>query len=430
MTPAASMSRQDRVAIIGLGYVGLPLAAAFAEAGLQVVGIDVSPDKVDTIESGRSVTPDVEHETVARYVESGLLSATTDFGAVADCDLISICVPTPLGKSKDPDISYIVSACDALVPHVSKGTTVVLESTTYPGTTREIILPRFLDAGFEIGTDLFLAFSPERIDPGNPTWHVQNTPKVVGGLTPACTEKASAFYARALATIVPVRDAETAELSKLLENTFRSVNIGLVNELAIACRRLGISAFDVIDAAATKPFGFMPFRPGPGLGGHCLPIDPLYLSWKMRTLDYKVRFIDLADEVNSSMPGYVVARCAEVLNEASKSVKGSRVLLLGLAYKRDIDDVRESPALDVLDELQKRGAVVSYHDPYVPEYAVQGEPLTSVDGAAAMRDAFDLMVITTDHQSFDYEAFVARGIPILDTRNALGRRPEAHVHSI
>ncbi|MCB9890287.1 MAG: nucleotide sugar dehydrogenase [Planctomycetes bacterium] len=430
MTPQSPRAAEDRIAIIGLGYVGLPLAAAFAEAGLEVVGVDVSEFKVETIRAGKSVTPDVPHEDVKRFVEAGLLSATTDFAAVAGVGLISICVPTPLGKSKDPDISYIVKACDALVPHVSKGTTLVLESTTYPGTTREIILPRFEAAGFEIGKDLFLAFSPERIDPGNPTWNVQNTPKVVGGLTPECSERAAAFYARALETIVPVRDAETAELAKLLENTFRSINIGLVNELAIACRRLGISVFEVIDAAATKPFGFMPFRPGPGLGGHCLPIDPLYLSWKMRTLDYKVRFIELADEVNSAMPGYVVARCAEVLNERSKSVKGSHVLLLGMAYKKDIDDMRESPALDVFDELEKRGARVSYFDPYVPKFSHEGKSFTGVDEAEALSGAFDLVVITTDHKVFDYERFVGRGIPILDTRNALGQRDETHVHSL
>ena len=421
---------EDRIAIIGLGYVGLPLAAAFADSGIEVVGIDVSEDKVATIRSGRSVTPDVPHDVVQKHVAAGRLSATTDFAAVADVRMISICVPTPLGKGKDPGISYIVKGTEAPVPPVAKGTTLVLESTTYPGTTREIIQPRFEEQGFVIGKDLFLAFSPERIDPGNPKWNVKNTPKVVGGLTDECTQRASAFYARALEHIVPVRDAETAELAKLLENTFRSINIGLVNELAIACRRLGISVFDVIDAAATKPFGFMPFRPGPGLGGHCLPIDPLYLSWKMRTLDYKVRFIELADEINSSMPDYVVARCAEVLNQDSKSVKGSHVLLLGIAYKKDIDDMRESPALDVYDELRRRGAKVSFFDPHVPSFRFEGSVIASVDGGAALDVAYDLMVITTDHTAFEYERFVARGIPILDTRNALGRRSEDHVHSL
>ena len=422
--------QNDCLAVVGLGYVGLPLATVFANAGVRVIGLDVAQGKVDRIMSGRSVTPDVEDADVARLVQAGMLEATTDFSKVAEAGLVSICVPTPLRKSRDPDISYIVSACESLVPHVQKGTAVVLESTTYPGTTREIILPRFEEAGFRLGEDLYLSFSPERIDPGNAKWNIKNTPKVVGGLTAACGEKARAFYARALDDVIVVRDAETAEMCKLLENTFRSVNIGLVNELAMVCNRLGISAFEVIEAAATKPFGFMPFRPGPGLGGHCLPIDPLYLSWKMRMLDYKVRFIDLADEVNSSMPAYVVQRAQDILNDEAKALKGSKVLVLGLAYKRDVDDVRESPALDLFDEFAKKGASVVYHDPWVPSYRHAGAEIQGLDVDAAMSVDIDLIVVATDHSNVDYAAFAARGVPVLDTRNALGSDTPSNVHQL
>ena len=422
--------RNDSMAVVGLGYVGLPLATVFADAGVRVIGLDVAQGKVDRIMSGRSVTPDVEDADVARLIDSGMLVATTDFSKVAEAGLVSICVPTPLRKSRDPDISYIVSACEALVPHVQKGTAVVLESTTYPGTTREIILPRFEEAGFTLGEDLYLSFSPERIDPGNAKWNIKNTPKVVGGLTRTCGEMAQAFYARALDDVIVVRDAETAEMCKLLENTFRSVNIGLVNELAMVCNRLGISAFEVIEAAATKPFGFMPFRPGPGLGGHCLPIDPLYLSWKMRMLDYKVRFIDLADEVNTSMPAYVVQRAQDILNDEAKALKGSRVLVLGLAYKRDVDDVRESPALDLFDEFSKKGASVVYHDPWVPSYRHKGVDIQGLSTDEAMDADVDLMVVATDHSNVDYAAFAARGVPMLDTRNALGSDASGNVHQL
>jgi UDP-N-acetyl-D-glucosamine dehydrogenase len=418
------------VAVVGLGYVGLPLAIAFADAGFTVIGVDVLEEKCDHINGGRSVTPDVSDAEVSAAVQAGRLRATTDFSSVAGAGLLSICVPTPLRKSKDPDISYIVDACMSIVPHVVKGTVVVLESTTYPGTTREIIQPNFEDAGFKVGEDLFLAFSPERIDPGNQHWTVKNTPKIVGGLTPTCTERACEFYAKALETVVPVPNAETAELCKLLENTFRSVNIGLVNEFAIVCNKLGVSTFDVIDAAATKPFGFMPFRPGPGLGGHCIPVDPLYLSWKMRTLDYKVRFIDLADEINSSMPTWMVHRVTDILNEDGKPIRGSRLLLLGLAYKRDVGDIRESPAVDLYEALEQRGAEVSFHDPHVARMDLRDEAVAGLSLADALAGQWDLILIATDHSSVDHGAFADLGVAVLDTRNALAGRQAPHIHGL
>ncbi len=343
---------------------------------------------------------------------------------------MSICVPTPLSKSKDPDISYIVEACDQIVPHVKKGAVVVLESTTYPGTTREIIVPRFEQAGFVVGRDLFLAFSPERVDPGNSRWGIKNTPKVVGGVTEECGRRAAALYRKAIDSIVLVSSSDAAEMVKLLENTFRAINIGLVNELAMVCNRLGLDVWEIIEAAATKPFGFMPFRPGPGLGGHCIPIDPLYLSWKMRTMNYRVRFIDLADEVNSSMPDYVVERAVRILNDAGKPVRGSRVLLLGIAYKADIDDVRESPALDLWEKLAGLGAEVLYHDPMVPEFEFQGDLRESLPFAEIRSAAFDLILLVTAHSDVDYAALVDLGVPILDTRNALAAHQAPHVHGL
>ncbi len=417
-------------AVIGLGYVGVPLAVAFAESGFKVIGVDVSEEKVRILNEGKSVTPDVSDERVRALVEEGRLEATTDFSRVSEADLISICVPTPLSKSKDPDISYIVSACDAIVPHVREGAVVVLESTTYPGTTREIIQPRFEKKGFKVGENLFLAFSPERVDPGNEKWNIKNTPKVVGGLTRECGRRASELYGRALDTIVPVQEAESAEMVKLLENTFRAINIGLVNELAMVCSRLGLNAWEIIDAAASKPFGFMAFRPGPGLGGHCIPIDPLYLSWKMRMLDYRVRFIDLADEVNSFMPEYVVRRCGEILNEYEKSVKGSQVLLLGMAYKKNIDDVRESPALDLYEKLINLGARVEYHDPFVKSFRFHGESKEGISWDTVCKEGFDLILVATDHSETDYAALAARGVPILDTRNAFKGIEAEHIFTL
>ena len=418
----------QRMAVVGMGYVGLPLAEAFADAGFIVTGLDISVDKCKHINSGRSVTPDVSDESVKRLIDSGQLEASTDFSAVSDVDLISICVPTPLSKSKDPDISYIVKACESLLPHVRKGTVVVLESTTYPGTTRDVILERFEWAGFELGKDIHLAFSPERVDPGNETWNIRNTPKVLGGLTPECGERAREFYAQALETVILVSSAEAAEMVKLLENTFRAINIGLVNELCMVCEKLGLNSWEIIDAAATKPFGFLPFRPGPGLGGHCIPIDPLYLSWKMRTMDYKVRFIELADEVNSFMPRYVVGRVQDLLNEQEKALKGSRVLILGMAYKADVDDVRESPALDLYKILSEMGARIEYHDPHVASFRFGKETIKGVGLDAALGEPYDLILVATGHRAVDYDAFADRGIPLLDTRNQLGHREDAHVH--
>ncbi|MEZ5989666.1 MAG: nucleotide sugar dehydrogenase [Planctomycetota bacterium] len=419
-----------RVAVVGLGYVGLPLAVAFADAGFRVLGLDVDPVKCARINDGCSVTPDVPDDVVAGHVQAGRLRATPDFAEVADAALISICVPTPLSKSKDPDISYIVRATEDLLPHVRPGTVVVLESTTYPGTTREILLDRFEQAGLVVGRDVYLAFSPERVDPGNETWTIRNTPKVLGGLTEECGRRAEAFYARAIGTIVRVSCAETAEMAKLLENTFRAINIGLVNELAMVCGKLGLDVWEVIDAAATKPFGFMPFRPGPGLGGHCIPIDPLYLSWKMRLLDYKVRFIDLADEVNSGMPAYVVARAQALLNDHGKAVNGSRVLLLGVAYKADIDDVRESPALDLWQMLGALGADLSYHDPHVPGFTLGEETVKGLSAEEALAGTFDLILIATGHAIVDHGRFADLGVPVLDTRNVLPGRRDAHVHRL
>src|SRR5512135_1065304 len=354
------------IAILGLGYVGLPLASVFADAGFKVIGIDPLRDKVEAINRGESYVLDVSNETVARLVKAGRLSATTDFAALLQADAVSICVPTPLRKTGDPDLSFIISATEGLAPYAHPGMVVVLESSTYPGTTREMVVPRLAEKGLKVGEDLFIAFSPERVDPGREDWTTKNTPKVVGGITEDCSDVATVWYQQALDTVIQVSTAEAAEMAKLLENTFRMINIGLVNELAIMCERLGVDVWEVIDAAATKPFGFMKFTPGPGLGGHCIPIDPLYLSWKLKELNYTARFIELASEINSDMPRYTVNRLMDALNDRRKVLKGSRVLVLGVAYKPDIDDVRESPALDVIALMKKKGAEVVYHDPYIP----------------------------------------------------------------
>jgi len=417
-------SFQDRsacVAVIGLGYVGLPLATVFAEAGFRVVGIDPDLRKVENIRQGKSHIQDVPGEQVARLVAAGKLSATSDYAAIQDAQAVSICVPTPLRKTGDPDLSYILSATDDLAKYVHPGMVVVLESTTYPGTTREILLPRLGDErGLKVGEDFYLAFSPERVDPGRTDWTTINTPKVIGGITPACTEVAAAWYAQALQTVVPVSSAEVAEMAKLLENTFRMINIGLVNEMALMCERLGVDVWEVIDAAATKPFGFMKFTPGPGLGGHCIPIDPLYLSWKLRGLQYTARFIELASEINTGMPRHVVRLVQDALNDAGKPVKGSQVLVLGAAYKPDIDDLRESPSLDVIGLLDQKGARVAYHDPYVPHIRHDGWEKESVpDLMEAVRSA-DCVVIVTNHSCYDYAAILEQAQLIVDTRNALG----------
>jgi UDP-N-acetyl-D-glucosamine dehydrogenase len=406
-----------RVGTIGLGYVGLPLSVEFASAGLSVLGFDLSPGKVEAINRGESYIKDVAPDRVAALVSSGRLKATTDLGLLEECDAIVICVPTPLGKTKDPDLTMVVEAAKSIAARLRPGQLVVLESTTYPGTTEELILPLLSEKGLKVGESFFLAFSPERVDPGNARFNTRNTPKIIGGVTPRCTAVARLLYGCAIETVLPVSSTRAAEMVKLLENTFRSVNIGLVNEVALMCARLGVDVWEVIDAAASKPFGFMPFYPGPGLGGHCIPIDPIYLSWKLKELNYRARFIELAGEVNSEMPEYVCSRAAAALNDQEKSVRGSGILVLGVTYKRDIDDVRESPALDVIRLLESRGARVSYHDPYVPELVHDGTALKSADLLPAVREA-DLVVIVTDHRVLPYAEIVKNARRILDTRNA------------
>ncbi len=418
-----------RVGILGMGYVGMPLAVVFAQAGFTVLGIDPDRRKVDTFGRGLSYIQDVPSETIVHLQTAGRLSMTDDFSALKDMDAVSICVPTPLGKFGDPDMSFILSATEQLAKYLHKDMVIVLESTTYPGTTRELMLPMLTgQTGLKPGEDVFICFSPERVDPGRTDWTTLNTPKVIGGITPACAEVAQAWYSGAIHTVVPVSSAEAAEMAKLLENTFRMINIGLVNELAIMCERLGVNVWEVIDAAATKPFGFMKFTPGPGLGGHCIPIDPLYLSWKMKELNYTARFIELASEINSNMPRYTVSRIMDALNERGKALKGSHVLVLGVAYKPDIDDVRESPALDVIALMKKKGAIVSYHDPYIPHirHAHEGWQMDSVPEVMdCVRDA-DAVVIVTNHKSYDYPAILQEAKFIFDSRNALGKLVKDH----
>jgi UDP-N-acetyl-D-glucosamine dehydrogenase len=410
--------RDATVAIIGLGYVGLPLAVEFAKAGLRVIGYDVSQGLVDMLKAGKSHVQDVSASDVAEQVKSGRFMPTTDESKLKEADAVSIAVPTPLVKTRDPDMSYVIAAAEAIGRHAHPGMVIVLESTTYPGTTREVLLPLLVERGLTVGRDVFLAFSPERVDPGNPVYQTTNTPKVVGGITEACTEVAAALYSICIGTIVPVSSPEAAELVKLLENTFRSVNIGLVNEMAIVCDKLGVDVWEVIDAAGTKPFGFMKFTPGPGIGGHCIPLDPHYLAWKMRTLNYKTRFIDLASEINTQMPAYVVEKVAHALNGARKAVNGSRVLVLGVAYKRDIKDVRESPALDVIRLLQLQGAEVAFHDPHVKSISEDGHELIGVALTKAELSSADAVVIVTDHRAVDYQFVVDHARLVIDSRNA------------
>jgi len=415
---------EDRTAcigVVGLGYVGLPLALEFARAGFKVIGYDVSDRVVGNLMGGKSHIQDVSSADLAKIVKSGKFEATSDESRMQEMDAVSIAVPTPLAKTRDPDMGYVLAAADAIGRNCRPGIVVVLESTTYPGTTRELMQPKLEAAGLTVGEDVFLAFSPERVDPGNPTWNTKNTPKIVGGITAACTEVASALYATCLDTIVPVSGTETAELVKLLENTFRSVNIGLVNEMAIVCDKLGVNIWEVIDAAATKPFGFMKFTPGPGIGGHCIPLDPHYLAWKMRTLNYKTRFIDLASEINSEMPAVVVRKVAQALNDEKKAVNGSRILVLGVAYKKDIDDMRESPALDVIRLLESQGAKVFYHDPHVAKFREDGHEHTSVPLTDKEISAADAVVIVTDHSSVDYQRVVDCAAVVVDTRNATAK---------
>jgi len=410
-------SRTARVGIVGLGYVGLPLAVEFAKAGFSVTGIDISEEKTRRVNAGDSYVGDISSAALAPLVESGKLRATTDFSAVLELDTINICVPTPLRKTKDPDMSFIVSSCQEIARNFHAGTLVILESTTYPGTTDEVVLPMLLKSGLEVGRDFYLCFSPERVDPGNPKYQTVNIPKVVGGVTPACTEMGRLFYSQALEKVVPVSSTQVAEMVKLLENTFRMINIGLVNEIALMCDRIGINVWEVIDAAATKPFGFMPFYPGPGLGGHCIPIDPFYLSWKTKQAGIEARFIDLAGYINGQMPHFVVDKVQNALNDVAKPVKGSKIHVMGVAYKRDIDDMRESPALDILLLLDRRGALVSYSDPHVSQLRLDSLNLSALPETAAA-DA-DCVVIVTDHTKFDYSSLVERSKLIVDTRNAL-----------
>jgi UDP-N-acetyl-D-glucosamine dehydrogenase len=410
-------SRRARVGIVGLGYVGLPLAVEFARAGFSVTGIDVSERKVQRINAGDSYVGDVPSAILSPLVAAGTLRATSDFAALDGLETVNICVPTPLRKTKDPDMSFIVSACERIVSHFHSGMLVILESTTYPGTTDEVVLPMLSKSGLHVGADFFLCFSPERVDPGNPGFRTANIPKVVGGCTPACTEMGRLFYAQALEQVIPVGSTQVAEMVKLLENTFRMINIGLANEIALMCDRMGIDVWEVIDAAATKPFGFMPFYPGPGLGGHCIPIDPFYLSWKTRQAGIEARFIELAGYINGQMPHFVADKVQNALNDAGKPVKGSRIHVMGVAYKRNIDDMRESPALDVILLLTRRGAVITYSDPYVPELKLDHLRLTASPEETAA--GADCVVIVTDHEAFDYPALVERARLIVDTRNAL-----------
>ncbi len=412
-------NRELKLGVVGMGYVGLPLAVAFAQEGFQVVGIDISAFKVDALNAGRSYVEDVPSKLLQPLLENGLLHASTEYDALADTDAVIICVPTPLRKTKDPDISYIIDAAERILKVGSTGKLIVLESTTYPGTTEEVILPRLTSNGNVVGEDFFLAFSPERIDPGRVDYGVYNTPKVIGGVTPDCLEVSVALYGTVVNEPVPVSNTATAEMVKLLENTFRAVNIGLVNEMALMCDRLGLNVWEVVEAAASKPYGFMPFYPGPGLGGHCIPIDPHYLSWKLRTLNYTARFIELASEINSHMPDYVVGKVADALNDNRKPINGSSILILGVAYKPNVSDVRESPALDIMHLLTERGAEINYHDPFVPELHYEGIPQKSIVlTGEKLRDA-DCVLVITNHDAYDWAWIGEQAHLIVDTRNAL-----------
>jgi len=422
-------TRTARTGVVGLGYVGLPLAVELSKAGFHTTGIDLDERKIQAIAQGRSYIPDVTTSDVMELRRAGKLDATTDFAVVKELDTINICVPTPLRKTKDPDMSYIVSAVEAIAQHLHPGMLIILESTTYPGTTEEVVQPLLEATGLKAGLDFFIAFSPERVDPGNPTFQTHNVPKVVGGLTPTCSKLAAALYGSAIDTIVPVSSTRVAEMVKLLENTFRAVNIGLVNEIALMCDRMNIDVWEVVDAARTKPFGFMAFYPGPGLGGHCIPIDPFYLSWKAKQSGFEPRFIELAGHINGSMPHYVVEKVADALNTRRKAINGANILIAGVAYKRDIDDMRESPALDIMGLLHTKGARVSYADPHVPE--VHGREwagafdVQAVDLIPGSIGKYDCVVIATEHKAFDYDAMVAEAQLIVDTRNAI---KESHPH--
>lgn len=414
-------ARKAVIGVVGLGYVGLPLAEVFARGGVRVVGFDVDPAKIDAIRAGKTYIGDLTDEQVGTQVDAGRLTATTDFNGLAEVDAILICVPTPLRKTLDPDISYVVNAAEEIKKRLRPGQLVVLESTTYPGTTEEVVQPLLESAGGKVGDTFFLAFSPERVDPSNPRFKTENTPKVVGGVTPACCEAAAALYRLAIPEVHVVSSARAAEMVKLLENTFRLINIGLVNEIALVCERLGLDVWEIIDAAATKPFGYMPFYPGPGLGGHCIPIDPHYLSWKLRSLNFFTRFIDLAAEINRGMPLHVVNRVGLLLNEKKKALNGAKVLVVGVTYKKDTADIRESPALEVIELLRQRGADVGYADPYVPALEIEGHPIPARPMTAASIAAQDVVVVVTDHSDVDYSVLLENASLVFDTRNALKR---------
>ena len=425
--PAAAAELRQRlerhdatVGVVGLGYVGLPLAVAFAKAGVSVIGVDADIARIERIGRGQSPVEDVPSDELAPLVKTGRLTVTREMVALAAADAMIICVPTPLGKSKEPDISHIVAAADEVAKILRPGQLVVLESTTYPGTTEEVLLPRFAACGLAVGEQFFLAFSPERIDPGNRTWRLESIPKIVGGITPACRELACALYGLVVGRVVPVTSPQAAELVKLFENIFRSVNIALVNELAIMCRRLDLSVWEIIDAAATKPFGFMPFYPGPGIGGHCLPSDPYYLAWRARMKGYEARFIAFADEINGGMPAYTVQLAADALNDHGKPIRGSRILVLGVAYKPGVGDVRDSPAIEIIDALLSRGARVEYADPHVPGLNVAGRRLDAVEWAAVDLPAYDLVAVLTAHREFDAGRLVREARLVLDMRNLTG----------
>ncbi|HEY7036065.1 MAG TPA: nucleotide sugar dehydrogenase [Thermomicrobiales bacterium] len=416
------------VGIIGLGYVGLPLSVEVARAGHHAVGVDVNERVVQTLRSGASHIPEVPSDDVSSLVRTGRLTATTDAGELARCDVVVICVPTPLNKLKDPDLSYVVLAAKAVRASLRKGQLVILESTTYPGTTRDIVLPVLAESGLTVGEDFFLCFSPERVDPGNPRWNTKNTPKLIGGLTPACSAVGAAFYATVVDKVVPVTSAEVAELAKVYENTFRMINIALANELAQVCARLRLNVWEVIEAAATKPFGFMKFTPGPGLGGHCIPLDPHYLSWKMESLDFKTRMIELASEINGRMPDFVVQLVADALNDEAKALRGSRILVLGVAYKKDVGDYRESPAIEIIQLLAEKGAEVRYHDPLCPSFVDDGlaslvaSPMRSVDLTDFLLAETDVVVVVTDHSAIDYERIADRARLVVDCRGVMSNR--------
>ncbi len=410
-------TRTLRIAIIGLGYVGLPLATTFAEAGFQVVGIDVDQQKIDQARRGLSYIPDISGSLLQKLIDAKLLSFTCDFAALDEIDAVCICVPTPLGKTHEPDISYIMSATQQVRVHLHPGQLIVLESTTYPGTTKEVVLPELESAGLTVGVDFFLAFSPERIDPGNPDFVTRNTPKIVGGITPVCTELTTSFYGAAIEQVIPASSTQVAEMAKLLENTFRAVNIGLVNEFAIMCEKLHVDVWEVIDAAATKPYGFMRFLPGPGLGGHCIPIDPHYLSWKLKMIDYTARFIELAAEINGSMPHHIVNKIGEALNEQRRCFNKATILILGVAYKGNVSDVRESPALDIILELMAYKSVVIYNDEYVQSITIRNQTLHSQPISSGLLQAADCVVIVTNHSYYDIPFIIGEARCIVDTRN-------------